>query len=122
MDRVITYRLAYLDREVTLCAQCAASDAHGCGVLGPVQRGAHRGECEGDLHAAIGQIIDDESGDRWEHVPGPCAGEMADAYRDRLVAWAQSADARLVPHDSRSGAAITIRVPHARDAYLTVRA
>lgn len=42
MEKVITYRLAYLDRTVDLCRAHAASyDA----PLGPVEHGLHRGEC-----------------------------------------------------------------------------
>lgn len=50
---VVTYQLAYLDRQVTLCARCAESDDHGAGALGPVQRGAHRGVCQGARHVRL---------------------------------------------------------------------
>lgn len=47
---VITYRLAYLDRQVTLCAECIVAETHGAGVLGPVQHGLYRGLCRGLEH------------------------------------------------------------------------
>jgi hypothetical protein len=49
---VTTYQLTRISRVyVNLCAQCAAAD-HGCGELGPVARGPHRGECHGAKHGA----------------------------------------------------------------------
>lgn len=48
--RVITYRLAYLDREVSLCDACLEHDDHECGSIGPVQHGQHDGECDGANH------------------------------------------------------------------------
>jgi hypothetical protein len=50
--RVVTYRLAYLDREVSLCASCVEHDDHDCGSIGPVRHGLHRGDCAGAMHRA----------------------------------------------------------------------
>lgn len=48
--RVVTYRLAYLDRTVDLCAACVDADDHDAGALGPVEHGAHDGDCDGRYH------------------------------------------------------------------------
>lgn len=48
--QVITYRLAYLERTVDLCAECVESGEHGAGALGPVSHGQHWGACEGEPH------------------------------------------------------------------------
>jgi hypothetical protein len=48
---VVTYQLAYLSGvQVTLCDACVERDDHECGKLGPVMRGARRGECDGAQH------------------------------------------------------------------------
>lgn len=47
---IVTYRLAYLDRDVDLCDACVERDDHDCGSLGSVQHGARPGECEGAAH------------------------------------------------------------------------
>jgi hypothetical protein len=53
MIDVVTYQLAYLSHvQVDLCDECAERGDHGLGSLGPVQHGAHRGECEGKRHGA----------------------------------------------------------------------
>ena len=46
---VVTYRLAYLDRHVRLCADCVDNQhvLAECGSLGPVSHGAHAGICDG---------------------------------------------------------------------------
>lgn len=48
--RVVTYRLAYLDREYSLCQPCIDRDDHGRGTLGLVQHGDHLGYCQGRMH------------------------------------------------------------------------
>lgn len=52
LRHVITYRLAYLDVEYTLCDVCVERDDHGYGTLGPVTRGWRWGSCAGLRHAA----------------------------------------------------------------------
>lgn len=47
---VITYQLAYIAGEVSLCSRCERLRDHGAGALGPVSRGAHEGDCEGQRH------------------------------------------------------------------------
>lgn len=42
MSDVITYRLAYLNVRVTLCAKCVHKYPH---PLGPVEHGLHKGFC-----------------------------------------------------------------------------
>lgn len=49
-DAVVTRRLAYDDREVSLCAACEERGDHGAGPLGPVQVGLHAGYCGGARH------------------------------------------------------------------------
>jgi hypothetical protein len=56
MTTVMTYRLAYLDQEVDLCDECTARGDHECGTLGPVQHGAHDGECGSARHDVVEQI------------------------------------------------------------------
>lgn len=48
--RVVTYRLAYIDFRVDLCDACMTAGDHGCGTLGPVEHGAHDGDCDGQHH------------------------------------------------------------------------
>lgn len=43
MKSVITYRLAYVDEEISLCKTCIVIFKHS---LGPVQWGAHDGVCD----------------------------------------------------------------------------
>jgi hypothetical protein len=43
---VTTYQHAYIGGTSTLCADCAASPDEHTPALGPVQHGAHRGECQ----------------------------------------------------------------------------
>jgi hypothetical protein len=59
LGRVITYRLAYLDHEVSLCAACVDADDHGCGTLGPVRYGLHGGSCMGDAHTSRPRVLRD---------------------------------------------------------------
>lgn len=51
MSQVVTYQLAYIStRECNLCDACTTAGDHGCGTLGPVTHGRHRGTCDGAAH------------------------------------------------------------------------
>jgi hypothetical protein len=64
MTKVITFRLAYLDRQVTLCPTCVERDDHDRGSLGPVIHGLHDGHCQGMRHGRVASI-----GIGWWSVP-----------------------------------------------------
>ena len=53
--QVITYRLAYDNDTITLCASCVAQNSYL--RLGPVQHGLHDGDC--DICVAAADDYDD---------------------------------------------------------------
>jgi hypothetical protein len=82
MTTVITYQLAYVRHvEVDLCDRCAADPKHGRGPLGPVQYGAHYGECTGARCVALAvESIVGSDGSDGIRVTVDCA--LADGITD----------------------------------------
>lgn len=78
--RVITYRAAYAAHDLSLCEDCAAS-SHPLGyALGPVQHGAHEGDCDGCRARRLArQLIQDDLSRVDEGVPLERDGQLAAA-------------------------------------------
>jgi len=59
-QHVVTYRAAYVSRDIDLCHRHATSEAAGL-PLGPVQHGRHRGTCEVCERLAADAPVTDDS-------------------------------------------------------------
>lgn len=96
--QVVTYRLAHLPAEVTLCAACVAVHKT---PLGAVSHGERPGHCEGPDHGGGCARHTKTDGSWWEHdargiplcrVCAKCEAEKLARYRPEILSGYSQGD------------------------------